>query len=184
MTRARNAHQGVLIRLGFHWRSISDLIVSHKCFLRSPMRATTCQLHFTTLFGRGARNGNIATSQLDSTFGNEMTVIATRVIWVERLQAPVDHHETAFCVETLAYSLARPRQAGHLQHGSGSQFAGQAFTGVLADNGIVISMDGTAHGETTFLSNGSGATSNTRRCARYDSVSQARSPNRPISQLP
>lgn len=51
------------------------------------MRATTCQLHFTTLFGRGARNGNIATSQLDSTFRNEMTVIATRVISVERLQA-------------------------------------------------------------------------------------------------
>lgn len=41
-------------------------------------------LHFTTLFGRGARNGNIATSQLDSTFGNEMTVIATRVISGER----------------------------------------------------------------------------------------------------
>lgn len=33
-----------------------------------------------------------------------------------------------------------------------------------------------AHGETTCLSNGSGATSNTRRCARYDSVSRARSP--------
>lgn len=36
-------------------------------------------------------------------------------------------------------------------------------------------MDGTAHGERTCLSNGSGATSNTRRCPRYDSVSQARS---------
>ncbi|MCK1584083.1 hypothetical protein IVB03_32160 [Bradyrhizobium sp. 168] len=72
--------------------------------------------------------------------------------------------------------LGSSRQAGHLQRGSGSQFAGQAFTGVLADNGIAISMDGTAHGETTCLSNGSGATSNTRRCARYDSVSQARSP--------
>lgn len=72
--------------------------------------------------------------------------------------------------------LGSSRQAGHLQHGSGSQFSGQAFTGVLADNGIAISMDGTAHGETTCLSNDSGATSNTRRRARYDSVSQARSP--------
>lgn len=45
------------------------------------------QLHFTTLFGRGARNRNIATSQLDPTFGNEMAVIATGVISVERLQA-------------------------------------------------------------------------------------------------
>ncbi|MCK1491942.1 hypothetical protein IVB14_16310 [Bradyrhizobium sp. 180] len=72
--------------------------------------------------------------------------------------------------------LGSSRQAGHLQRGSGSQFIGQAFTGVLADNVIAISMDGTAHGETTCLSNGSGATSNTRRCARYDSVSRARSP--------
>ena len=34
------------------------------------------------------------------------------------------------------------RQAGNLQHGSGRQFTGTAFTGVLIKNGIAISMDG------------------------------------------
>lgn len=79
-----------------------------------------------------------------------------------------------FCVERWRIPWLVPASR-KFQHGSGSQFTGQAFTGVLADNGIAISMDGTAHGETTCLSNGSGATSNTRRCA-VDSVSRARSP--------
>ena len=103
-----------------------------------------------------------------------MTVIATRVISVERLPLSITMKQPS--ASNAGVFRGSSRQAGHLQHGSGSQFTGQAFTGVLADNGIAISMDGTAHGETTCLSNGSGATSNTRRCARYDSVSQARSP--------
>jgi len=38
----------------------------------------------------------------------------------------------------------------------GSQFTGAAFTGVLIDNEIAISMDGRGAGGTMCLSNGSG----------------------------
>lgn len=50
--------------------------------------------------------------------------------------------EAAFCVDTLEDALARHGKPGHLQHGSGRAIRRQAFTGVLADNGIAISMDG------------------------------------------
>ncbi len=56
-----------------------------------------------------------------------------------------------------------PRQAGYLQHRQGSQFTGSAFTGVLANNGIAISMDGKGLGGTTSSSSGCGAASNTRK---------------------
>jgi putative transposase len=47
--------------------------------------------------------------------------------------------EAAFCVETLQEALAKPEIFNTDQ---GSQFTGPAFTGVLANNGIAISMDG------------------------------------------
>ena len=50
--------------------------------------------------------------------------------------------EAAFCVETLEDALARHGKPGIFNTDQGSQFTGAAFTGVLADNGIAISMDG------------------------------------------
>jgi putative transposase len=50
--------------------------------------------------------------------------------------------EAAFCVETLQDALARHGKPDIFNTDQGSQFTGQAFTGVLANNGIAISMDG------------------------------------------
>src|ERR1700691_1371875 len=50
--------------------------------------------------------------------------------------------EAAFCVETLGDALARHGKPEIFNTDQGSQFTGHAFTGVLADNGIAISMDG------------------------------------------
>ncbi|MFB9265487.1 IS3 family transposase [Bradyrhizobium erythrophlei] len=50
--------------------------------------------------------------------------------------------EAAFCVETLQDALARHGKPDVFNTDQGSQFSGQAFTGVLAGNGIAISMDG------------------------------------------
>ena len=50
--------------------------------------------------------------------------------------------EAAFCVETLEDALARHGKPEIFNTDQGSQFTGEAFTGVLADNGIAISMDG------------------------------------------
>ena len=50
--------------------------------------------------------------------------------------------EAAFCVETLEDALARHGKPDIVNTDQGSQFTGAAFTGVLADNGIAISMDG------------------------------------------
>src|SRR5262245_30907529 len=50
--------------------------------------------------------------------------------------------EAAFCVETLQDALARHGKPDVFNTDQGSQFTGQTFTGVLADNGIAISMDG------------------------------------------
>src|SRR5258708_8713515 len=50
--------------------------------------------------------------------------------------------EAAFCVETLEDALARHGKPGIFNTDQGSQFTGSAFTGVLATNGIAISMDG------------------------------------------
>jgi putative transposase len=50
--------------------------------------------------------------------------------------------EAAFCVETLQDALARYGRPDIFNTDQGSQFTGAAFTGVLADNGIAISMDG------------------------------------------
>ena len=50
--------------------------------------------------------------------------------------------EAAFCVETLEEALARHGKPDIFNTDQGSQFTGAAFTGVLANNGIAISMDG------------------------------------------
>jgi putative transposase len=50
--------------------------------------------------------------------------------------------EAAFCVEALEDALARHGKPDIFNTDQGSQFTGAAFTGVLADNGIAISMDG------------------------------------------
>src|SRR6201746_77516 len=48
----------------------------------------------------------------------------------------------AFCVETLEDALARHGKPEIFNTDQGSQFTGSAFTGVLANNDIAISMDG------------------------------------------
>ncbi|MGA7972526.1 MAG: IS3 family transposase [Pseudolabrys sp.] len=50
--------------------------------------------------------------------------------------------EAAFCVETLEDALARHGKPEIFNTDQGSQFTGSTFTGVLAYNGIAISMDG------------------------------------------
>ena len=50
--------------------------------------------------------------------------------------------EAAFCVETLEDALARHGKPEICNTDQGSQFTGAAFTGVLANNKIAISMDG------------------------------------------
>jgi putative transposase len=50
--------------------------------------------------------------------------------------------EAGFCVETLEDALARHGKPEIFNTDQGSQFTGAAFTGVLSNNGIAISMDG------------------------------------------
>jgi putative transposase len=50
--------------------------------------------------------------------------------------------EAAFCVEALEEALARHGRPEIFNTDQGSQFTGEAFTGVLARNAIAISMDG------------------------------------------
>jgi putative transposase len=50
--------------------------------------------------------------------------------------------EAAFCVETLEDAMAHHGKPEIFNTDQGSQFTGQAFTGVLTDNAIAISMDG------------------------------------------
>ena len=50
--------------------------------------------------------------------------------------------EAAFCVETLEDAMARHGKPEIFNTDQGSQFTGSAFTGVLANSGIAISMDG------------------------------------------
>jgi len=50
--------------------------------------------------------------------------------------------EATFCIETLEEALANHGKPEIFNTDQGSQFTGSAFTGVLANNGIAISMDG------------------------------------------
>src|ERR1700704_2995834 len=64
---------------------------------------------------------------------------ATRRVLSWRLSITM---EAAFCVETLQDALARHGKPEIFNTDQGSQFTGSAFTGLLASNGIAISMDG------------------------------------------
>src|SRR5467141_3171997 len=64
---------------------------------------------------------------------------ATRRVLSWRLSITM---EAAFCVETLEDALACHGRPEIFNTDQGSQFTGAAFTGVLAENGIAISMDG------------------------------------------
>jgi putative transposase len=64
---------------------------------------------------------------------------ATRRVLAWRLSITM---EAAFCVATLEDALARHGKPDIFNTDQGSQFTGSAFTGVLANNGIAISMDG------------------------------------------
>ena len=64
---------------------------------------------------------------------------ATRRVLSWRLSITM---EAAFCVATLEDALARHGKPEIFNTDQGSQFTGAAFTGVLAGNGIAISMDG------------------------------------------
>jgi putative transposase len=64
---------------------------------------------------------------------------ATRRVLSWRLSITM---EAAFCVATLEDALARHGKPDIFNTDQGSQFTGSAFTGVLANNGITISMDG------------------------------------------
>jgi putative transposase len=71
--------------------------------------------------------------------------------------------EAAFCVETLEDALARHGKPDIFNTDQGSQFTGSAFTGLLASNGIAISMDGKgAWRDNVFVERF--AASSTRRC--------------------
>ena len=50
--------------------------------------------------------------------------------------------EASFCIETLEDALAKHGKPDIFNTDQGSQFTGAAFTGMLANNGIAISMDG------------------------------------------
>ena len=64
---------------------------------------------------------------------------ATRRVLSWRLSITM---EAAFCVETLEDALAHHGKPEIFNTDQGSQFTGAAFTGLLAGNGIAISMDG------------------------------------------
>ena len=64
---------------------------------------------------------------------------ATRPVLSWRLSITM---EAAFCVETLEDALACHGKPDVFNTDQGSQFTGSAFTGVLANNGIAISMGG------------------------------------------
>src|SRR5258708_30442673 len=59
------------------------------------------------------------------------------VAWRVSIDMAVD-----FCVEAVEEAIARHGKPGIFNTDQGSQFTSAAFTGVLADNGIAISMDG------------------------------------------
>jgi transposase InsO family protein len=72
--------------------------------------------------------------------------------------------ETAFFVETLEDALARYGKPDVFNTDQGSQFTSAVFTGVLANNGITISMDGKGAWRVNVFVERRGAKSNMRRC--------------------
>lgn len=64
---------------------------------------------------------------------------ASRKVLAWRLSNTMD---ADFCVAALEEAIVRHGKPGIFNTDQGSQFTGAAFTGVLADNGVAISMDG------------------------------------------
>ena len=93
--------------------------------------------------------------------------------------------EAAFCVETLEDALARHGKPDIFNTDQGSQFTGAAFTGVLAGNGIAISMDGKgAWRDNVFVERLWRSVKYEEVYLKaYDSVSEARSFDRPLPGL-
>lgn len=86
--------------------------------------------------------------------------------------------EAAFCVETLQDALARHGKPDVFNTDQGSQFTGQAFTGVLAGNGIAISMDGKGAWRDNVFVERLWRRSNTRRSIYGPTIPSARSSRR------
>ena len=82
--------------------------------------------------------------------------------------------EAAFCVDALEEALTRHGKPAIFNSDLGSQFTVAAFTGVLTDNAIAISMDGKVPGATTSSSSGCTVASNTRRCISKRTTASAR----------
>jgi putative transposase len=78
--------------------------------------------------------------------------------------------EAAFCVETLEDALARHGKPDIFNTDQGSQFTGSAFTGVLANNDIAISMDGKGAWRDNVFLGSSPRTSRLWRSVKYEEV--------------
>ena len=72
--------------------------------------------------------------------------------------------DTDFCVEALQEALRRYGRPEIFNTDQGSQFTSTAFTQVLKDHGIRISMDGRGRVRTTSSSSGSGGQSSITTC--------------------
>ena len=107
---------------------------------------------------------------------------ATRRVLSWRLSITM---EAAFCVETLEDALARHGKPEIFNTDQGSQFTGAAFTGVLAGNGIAISMDGKgAWRDNVFVERLWRSVKYEEVYLRaYETVGEARSLDRPISRF-
>ena len=82
--------------------------------------------------------------------------------------------EAAFCVEALEDALARHGKPEIFNTDQGSQFTGEAFTGVLIKNGIAISMDGKGAWRDNVFVERLGAALNTRRSISRPTTASAR----------
>jgi putative transposase len=69
--------------------------------------------------------------------------------------------DVSFCIAALEDALARHEKPEIFNTDQGSQFTSAAFTSVLADMGITISMDGKGAWRVSSVC---GEASNTRRC--------------------
>ena len=93
--------------------------------------------------------------------------------------------EAAFCVEALEEALARHGKPEIFNTDQGSQFTSLAFTGVLLDAKVAISMDGKgAWRDNVFIERLWRSVKYEEVYLRaYDSVSEARASHRPLSRL-
>ena len=86
---------------------------------------------------------------------------ATRRVLSWRLSITM---EASFCVEALEDALARHGKPDIFNTDQGSQFTGRPSPACSPTTASRSAWTARAHGGTTYLSSGSGAASNTRRC--------------------